>query len=55
MKTVPRTALLILPALLAGCEVGDFIEGARYREPFHFTFNANPGVRLTVETQNGEV
>ncbi len=55
MKTVLRTALLVCPLILTACDVGDFIEAASVREPFHMTFQANPGVRLTVETQNGQV
>ena len=55
MKTVRRMALLVCPLILAGCDVADFIEAASQREPFHMTFPANPGVRLSVETQNGQI
>jgi hypothetical protein len=55
MKTVRRMALLVCVLILAGCDVSDFIEAASQHEPFHMTFPASPGVRLTVETQNGQI
>ncbi len=39
----------------SGCDVMDFADSGRYRESFHFSFDAHPGVRLTVETRNGSV
>ncbi len=52
-----RKMWLMAAVLLAsmGCDVMDFADSGRYRESFHYNFDAKPGVHLTVETRNGEV
>lgn len=50
-----KIALLTALMMLAGCDVMDFADSGRYRESFHYNFDAKPGVHLTVETRNGQV
>jgi len=52
---IPLLASIAGLFLLAGCEFGDFVDGARFKQDFHYTYDVQPGSRLSVETQNGSI
>lgn len=47
-------AVLTLPLLQASCDL-DSLDSSRFHEDFQYSYNINPGARLTLETFNGDV
>jgi len=50
-----RLALLSAVLLLSGCDAADWGDSRKFTEDFTFTYDLQPGGRLSVENFNGAV
>jgi hypothetical protein len=49
-------ALILLPALLlTGCIYADFGPSERFRDSFHYSYDLQPGGRVSLENSNGSI
>lgn len=54
-RTFQLIGLLVASVLLAGCEDMEWGDSQRFKEDFQYSFNAKPGVRISVENLNGAI
>lgn len=55
LRTFQLIGLLAASVLLAGCEDMEWGDSQRFKEDFQYSFNAKPGVRISVENLNGAI